>query len=327
MADISTVYMGMKLSSPIIVSSSGLSKSPEQIVNAAGYGAGAVVMKSLFEEQIRHDAGKAITDTHNHYPEAEDYINNYSRHNSVSEYIEHIKNIKREVSIPVIASINCISHKEWMGFAKDIEQAGANGLELNMYIIPKDINQAPGVVEQKYFEIIETLLKNISIPVAIKIGTYFSNLPWFVNQMKIRGINTFVLFNRFYEPDINIDTLQMVSSSVFSKESDIRGNLRWIGMINGLVKDVELSASTGIHDGAAVIKEILAGAQTVQVCSVLYKKGMKVIESMIDEMQEWMDDHKYTSLSNFRGKLSYSNITDPETYERAQFIKYFSSLE
>lgn len=327
MADISTVYMGMRLSSPIIVSSSGLSKNTEQIINAAGYGAGAVVLKSLFEEQIRHEAGKAIVETANHYPEAEDYIRNYSRHNSVSEYVKLIQDVKHEVTIPVIASINCISNQEWTGFAKDLEHAGADALELNMYLMPTDINTKPGEIEQKYFDIVESLRTKISIPIAIKIGSHFSNLPWFINQMKFRGINNVVLFNRFYEPDINIDRMEMVSSSVFSKETDIRNSLRWVGLISGMIKDIEISASTGIHDGGAVVKQLLAGAQTVQLCSVLYKKGMKSIEVMLDELQEWMKDHNYRTLDEFRGKLSYANIADPQTYERAQFIKFFSSLE
>lgn len=327
MPDLSTVYMGLKLASPIIISSSGLSKNTEQIIKGAAYGAGAVVLKSLFEEQIRHEAGKAIVETTHHYPEAEDYIRNYSRHNSITEYVNMIKEIKRGVSIPVIASINCISNQEWTGFAKDIEQAGADAIELNMYIVPNDINMKPGEIEQKYFDIVESLRKEISIPIAIKIGSHFSNLPWFVNKMKFRGVNAVVLFNRFYEPDINIDRIEIVSSSVFSKESDIRNSLRWVGLISGTVKDIEISASTGIHDGGAMIKQLLAGAQTVQVCSVLYKKGMQSIEIMLDEMQEWMKEHNYRSIDEFRGKLSYSNIADPQTYERAQFIKYFSSLE
>ncbi len=327
MADISTMYMGMRLSSPIIVSSSGLSKNIEQVINAAGYGAGAIVLKSLFEEQIRHEAGKAIAETTHHYPEAEDYIRNYSRHNSVAEYVQLIKNVKHEVIIPVIASINCVTNHEWIGYAKDIEQAGADAIELNMYIVPTDLNQKPGEMEQKYFDIVEDLQKEVSIPIAIKIGPHFSNLPWFVNQMKFRGIKTFVLFNRFYEPDINIDRMEIVSSSVFSKETDIRNSLRWVGMISGMIDDIEISASTGIHDGAAIVKQLLAGAQTTQICSVLYKNGMKSIEHMIDEMKEWMHNHRYNSVDEFRAKLSYRNIGDPQTYERAQFIKHFSSLE
>jgi dihydroorotate dehydrogenase (fumarate) len=326
MANISVQYLGLELRSPIIVSSSGLTKNIDQIIKAYHSGAGAVVLKSLFEEQILEEAGQTL-DSSIDYPEAADYIRNYSRHNSVREYIELIKQARNEIDIPVIASINCVSNREWIDFAYEIQEAGAHALELNMHIVPSDPDMKPGEIESQYFKIVEDIKAKLSIPIALKIGYHFSNLPWFIKQLTFRGINTFVLFNRFYEPDINIDKLELVSSSVFSRDTDIRHSLRWVGLISGLLEDVSISASTGIHDGAGVIKQILAGAQTVQLCSTLYKNGMESIEEINSEIKEWMQEHNFNSLSDFRGKLSYANIEDPQLYERAQFMKYFSSLE
>lgn len=326
MADISVKYLGQDLESPIIVSSSGLTKNIDQIANAASFGAGAVVLKSLFEEQILFEAHKTL-DQSNDYPEAVDYIKNYSRHNSVNEYLELIKAARNEVSIPVIASINCVSNNEWIDFAKEIENAGAHALELNMHIVPSCADTKPNEIEETYFKIIETIKPKINIPIALKVGYHFTSLPWFINQLKFRGIDTFVLFNRFYEPDINIDTLNIVSSSVFSRDTDIKHSLRWVGLISGLIEDINISASTGIHDASGVIKQILAGAQTVQLCSTLYQNGMKTIETINEELKHWMDEHNFKSLEDFRGKLSYENISNPQVYERSQFMKYFSSLE
>jgi dihydroorotate dehydrogenase (fumarate) len=326
MANISVNYLGQELQSPIIVSSSGLTKNIDQIENAASFGAGAVVLKSLFEEQILFESNKTL-DHSNDYPEAVDYIKNYSRHNSVSEYLTLIKNARKEVNIPVIASINCVSNNEWIDFAKEIENAGAHALELNMHIVPSCADTKPNEIEETYFKIIETIKPKINIPIALKIGYHFTSLPWFINQLKFRGINTFVLFNRFYEPDINIDTLNIVSSAVFSRDTDIKHSLRWVGLISGLIEDINISASTGIHDSAGVIKQILAGAQTVQLCSTLYQNGMKTIETINEELKQWMDEHNFNSLEDLRGKLSYENISNPQVYERSQFMKYFSSLE
>ncbi|NLA23741.1 MAG: dihydroorotate dehydrogenase-like protein [Bacteroidales bacterium] len=326
MANIKTKYLGLDINSPIIVSSSGISKDIDKIIKAAKYGAGAIVLKSLFEEQIKNEVNKAIADTTHDYPEVEDYIRNYSRQNSVNEYIQLIKTAKKELDIPVIASINCTSDEEWTSFAKEIENAGADAMELNIYILPNNIHLESREIEEKYFNIVKTIKEKITIPVAVKLGNHITNLPWFINQLKIRGADAITLFNRFYIPDINIENMEMVSGNPFSNESEIRESLRWTGLISGMI-DIEISTSTGVHSGEGVIKQLLAGAQTVQVCSVLYKKGVQSIEGMIDDLQKWMTKNKYRNIEDFRGKLSYSNISDPLKYERAQYIKHVSSLE
>lgn len=326
MENLKTTYLGLELKSPLILSSSGLSKKTDNLKTAEANGAGAIVLKSLFEEQITFESNKAIVDSID-YPEAVDYIKNYSRHNSLNEYLELIKNAKKTVSIPVIASINCTTDMEWGGFAAEIEKAGADALELNMNIFPFNPDLSAAQIEQKYFNIVEQVKANTKLPIAIKIGKNFTSLPNFIKQMTFRGINTFVLFNRFYEPVIDIDKMEMTSSSVLSYENDVKQSLRWVAIIKGLFPDVEISASTGIHTANGAIQQILAGANTVQLCSVLYKKGVKEFGAINNELTAWMKKNNFASLKDFRAKLSYANIKDPQVYERFQFIKHFTTIE
>ncbi len=326
MTNITTKFLGLELKSPVVVSSSGLTKSVESLKEMESYGAGAVILKSLFEEQLNVEAGRLISQSHD-YPEAEDYIRGYAKHNSVDEYLKLIRNAKANISIPVIASINCVSSKDWTGFAKKIQDAGADALELNINIIPQNGNIESLDIESKYYDIVEKVLEEIDIPLAVKIGPHFTNIMRLVKQLQFRGVKAVTLFNRFYEPEINIDKMEMVSASVFSKDTDIRHSLRWVGMISGSIKNIEVAASTGIHDGGAVVKQLLAGAQVAQVCSVLYKKGANQIRILNDEVTAWMQEHHFETIEDFRGKMSWENIPDSQIYMRSQFMKYFSSVE
>src|SRR6056297_14753 len=326
MANIATTFLGLDLPSPVIASSSGLTQSVENLKKAEENGAGAVILKSLFEEQINFEAGHMLSQSKD-YPEAEDYIRNYAKHNSVDEYIRLIRKAKEAIDIPVIASINCVSARDWTGFAKTIENAGADALELNINIIPDNGDTESLSYESKYYEIAEAVIEKIDIHVITKIGPHFTNLLRVVKQLQFRGVKAVTLFNRFYEPDINIDNMEMVSASVFSRDTDIRHSLRWVGMVSGNLKRIEVSASTGIHDGGAAIKQLLAGAQTTQVCSVLYRNGFSAISEINNEIEEWMEEHDFKSIEDFRGKMSYKNIDNPQMYERSQFMKYFSSVE
>lgn len=326
MKNLKTTYLGLELNSPLILSSSGLSKKTENLKNAEANGVGAIVLKSLFEEQITYESNKAIMDSID-YPEAIDYIKNYSRHNSLYEYLELIKQSKSAVKVPIIASINCTSDMEWGGFASEIEKAGADALELNMNIFPFDPHQSGAEIEEKYFHIVEQVKENTKLPIALKIGKNFTSLPYFIKQMTFRGINTFVLFNRFYEPVIDIKKQEMTSSPVLSFENDVKQSLRWVAIIKGLSSEIEISASTGIHSADGAIQQLLAGASTVQLCSVLYKKGIKEIGTINSEISKWMNEKNYKSIDEFRAKLSYANIKDPQVYERFQFIKHFTTIE
>jgi dihydroorotate dehydrogenase (fumarate) len=324
MINLSTNYLGLTLRNPLIISSSGLTNAVEKIRKLEELGAGAVVLKSLFEEQINYEAGLYVEN--GLYPEALDYISNYSKSNSVEDYLKLIEEAKRTVHIPVIASINCISASEWVSFAKNIEEAGADALELNVFFIASDKEKKSEHYENLYNDLIIKINKVIKIPIAVKLGYHFTNLAGMVNNLYIRGAKGVVLFNRFYEPDIDIDNLKFTSSGIFSSPSDIRQSLRWVGILSDKVEKIDIAASTGIHDGKAVIKQILAGAKAVQLCSVLYQKGEKQIEIILNEIESWMKNKNYKNIGEFRGKMNYSNIPDPSIYERSQFMKYFSSF-
>jgi dihydroorotate dehydrogenase (fumarate) len=325
MIDLSTRYLGLELENPIIVSSSGLTNSVEKITKLKEYGAGAVVLKSLFEEQIRYEAG-TMADTSD-YPEAADYVNYYTKNNSVEEYLQLISDAKSQSDIPVIASINCISGKDWLDFASNVQEANADALELNIFVLPADKSKKPGYYEEQYLDIAAKVKAHVSIPVSVKIGPYFTNLHYMVEQLFFRKIAGVVLFNRFYAPDIDTDQLKITAAEVFSNPSDIRQTLRWVGMISSVYKfqDFDIAASTGVHDGDAAVKLLLAGANAVQVCSVLYKKGPEYVKEILNDIKLWMDKRHYSTINEFRGELNYQNIEDPAMYERAQFMKYFSS--
>ena len=322
MNKLETTYLGLKLRNPFIIASSGLTNSVDKIKNLEAKGAGAVVIKSLFEEQIRMDAGKVAAQTD--YPEALDYVNFYIKNNSVQEYLDLIKDAKAAVEIPVIASINCVSSKDWVDFAKKIENAGADALEVNIYVLPTDRNASSEKYENIYLEVAEKLKKVLTIPFAFKLSFYITNLVGLVQKLNVPGI---VLFNRLYAPDIDIDTMKFTSADVFSSPADIRFSLRWVGIISSKVTKIDIAASTGVHDGKAAIKQILAGATAVQVCSALYKNGIDHLEVMIKDMETWMTKNGYKSINEFKGKMSYDKIEDPQIYERSQFMKYFSSIQ
>ena len=313
------------MKSPIIVSSSGLTSSVDRIKKVAAAGAGAVVLKSLFEEQINYEVGN-ISDGHD-YPEADDYIRTYARENSLGQYLSSIREAKEAVDIPVIASINCVSASEWIDFADKIQEAGADALELNIYFLPINKETDPREYEKAYLHLVSEVKKRTSLPLIIKLGNGFSNITWMVNQLYQRGAAAVVLFNRFYAPDINTDDLSFGSAEVLSTPAELRNSLRWIGIVSSQVDQLDLAASTGVHSGMAVVKQILAGAMAVQICSVLYRNGLDYIKDMTVEMLKWMEKNQYKSPDDFRGKMNYGSLDDPSVYERAQFMKFYSSMQ
>jgi dihydroorotate dehydrogenase (fumarate) len=323
MISLATSYLGLTLRSPLIVSSSGLTNSVDKIRKFEELGAGAVVLKSLFEEQINYEAGILVENGLS--PEAHDYITGYSKSNALEEYLKLIEEAKKAVKIPVIASINCMSVNEWVSFAKDIENAGADALELNVFFVASDMERSSEKYEKLYTDLVVKIKEVTSIPLSIKIGHQFTNLVGMVNNLYVRGAKGVVLFNRFYEPDIDIENLKLTTSGVFSSPADIRLSLRWVGIISDKVGKIDIAASTGIHDGKAAIKQILAGAKAIQVCSVLYKKGEEQVKVITDELATWMSKKGFKTIEEFRGKLNYHNIPDPSVYERSQFMKHFSS--
>jgi dihydroorotate dehydrogenase (fumarate) len=322
MNNLSVSYLGLKLKSPLIVGSSGLTDSVDKIVKLAEYGAGAVVLKSLFEEQANYEAGSMLTDQD--YPEAADYVSAYVKNNSLENYLTLIREAKERVGIPVIASVNCVQAGEWVSFAKMAEEAGADALELNVYVLPTHTKSDSVHYEEKYYEILSAVKAETNIPVAVKLGQHFTNLPSFVNNLYKRGADAVVLFNRFYAPDINIDNIEFTPAEVLSSPQEIRNSLRWVGIISSIVDDVEVCASTGIHSSAAVIKQLLAGANAVQVCSALYKNGPEYLKTLNNEIAQWMHKNTFDEVKEFVGRLNYKHIKDPKVFERSQFMKYYS---
>ena len=326
MANLETTFAGIKLKNPIIVGSSGLTNSVEKIKDLSNKGAAAVILKSLFEEQISYDINSALRHESN-YPEAVDYIKEYTKSNSVKNYLNLIKNAKNSTEIPIIASINCQNSDEWIGFAKNIETAGADALEVNVYFLALDKNKPSIEHEQTYFDLLTNLKANTKIPIIFKLGNNFTNLTALTNRLNADGIDGITLFNRFYEPDIDIERLSLTTSEVFSQAAEIRRVIRWLAILSDKVKGIDISASTGIHDAPAAIKCLLAGATTVQLCSTIYKNGTNVISEIIRDLELWMKNKQYMNVSDFRGLMSYKQIPDPTVYERAQFIRYFSNME
>jgi len=322
--DISTTYLGLTLPSPVIAGSSGLTGSVDKITAFARHGAGAVVLKSIFEEEIYFEQEDIIKEA-----EAEgvnldqfDYYDFHLKGQKLDHYIELIKGAKQAVDIPVIASINCVYSHEWTAFAHQIEGAGADALELNMFFLPSDFERTAREQEDAYFEIIEKITASVSIPVALKISYYFSNLGPMIQRLSRTGVAGLVLFNRFFSPDIDIETFKVKPSFVFSTPAELALSLRWIGIMARKV-DCDLVASTGVHDGAALIKELLAGAKAVQTVSSLYQKGPGHIETMIADLKAWMQRHEFASLYDFRGQMSQEAASNPAIYERVQFMRYF----
>jgi len=332
MADLTTKYLGLTLNNPIIVGSSGLTDSVEKIKELEKNGAGAVVLKSLFEEQImleaEHKLKMAKEDNlmYAEHSETFDYIDVHVKEKELNNYLELISKAKKEVMIPIIASVNCITSQEWTSFARDIEKAGADALELNIFIMPFNLDKDCQNIDVVYYEILEKVKKQVSIPVSVKISPYFANLGKIIKNLDEKGADGVVLFNRFASPDIDIDTLKVTTANVFSSPEEIHNSLRWIAILDKRV-NCDLAASTGVHSGEAMIKQILAGASVVQATSAIYKYGAEHIVKMKRKLHDWMDDKGFLYIDQFKGKLSQGKSEDPEVFERIQFMKYFSEIK
>lgn len=319
--------MGLKLKNPIIVGSSGLTNSVEKIRDLERHGAGAIVLKSLFEEQLAMEQEKANDQNEYDYPEAMDYMKAYAEEYTYADFIQLIRSAKVAVDIPVIASVNCVSMGKWTNFAKKIEDAGADALELNISLLPSDMYKTSAQNEKTYFDIIEAVRKQVNIPIALKMSHYSAGLAHLISQLSFtKMVNAFVLFNRYYSPDINIDDLSITSSGVLSRPENISDSLRWVALLSGKIK-TPIAASTGVHSGQDVVKQILAGATAVQVVSALYKNGIVYLEEILKGLETWMNEKGYESLEDFRGQLNYVKSHQPEAFERIQFMKYFGGFE
>ena len=311
-----TKYAGLTLRNPLIIGSSGLTSKVERNKSFEEAGAGAIVLKSMFEEQIEAQSDVLMQEAAD-YPEAVDYV----RH-----YLTMIRETKAQCTIPIIASVNCYKADTWVDFARQIEAAGADALELNVFYLCTDLYATGQEVVNVYTSILKKVKEQISIPVIMKIGKGFSNIPAVVNLLKGHGADGVVLFNRYYQPDIDIHSCRITSGQVFSSHSDLSDTLRWTALVSGILPDVSLAASTGVHEWKDVIKCILAGASAVQLCTTVYKNGMEIVTQMLTCLEEWMAQQKYQSIDEFKGRLSFSKAPNASMYERTQFMKYFGSV-
>ncbi len=322
MANLTTKYLGLDLKNPIIVGASEITNSVESIKKYKN--AGAIVLKSLFEEQILMDINsERVNNIAGTYDHIENYIGYYLKKHTVTNYLNLIKESKQAVDIPIIASINCFDDNEWIDFATKIQAAGADALEVNLFIMPANIETTGRDLEQRYINIIEKLLKVVDIPVSIKLSNYFSGLANFLVKLSKLDIKGLVLFNKFYSPKIDIDNEKIVSGINKTTSNDNANVLRWLGILSDKV-ECDLSASTGIHTAEDVIGNLLVGATTTQMVSAFMINGEKHLDKTLSELESWMVSKNYTTIDEFRGKLNQKNIKNPMMLERSQFMRYFT---
>lgn len=329
MADLTTNYLGMSLRSPLIVGSCGLTSSIENIKLMEKNGAGAVVLKSVFEEEIHLSLDKKIRNAkkekllYYEYSETYDYLDIHTRNEELEHYLQFIREIKKEVLIPVIASINCVTDTEWTTFALKVQEAGADALEINLFFNPAGFRQVD--YEKAAVQIIEKLLKTVTIPVSVKLSSYFSNLSYTIQRISKAGAQGIVLFNRFYSIDFDLDKLAVTSSELLSSPQEYIKPLRWIAILSDKI-DCSLAASGGVYSGEVALKQILAGADAVQVVSALYRNKIEYLNNILAEMEEWLEKKGFNSINQIKGKLSYKNVENPEIFERMQFMKYYGGI-
>ncbi len=288
MNDLSTKYLGLELKNPIIVGSCGFTSSVAKIKELADHQAGAIVLKSLFEEQIQAEYSANLESYNADYPGATEYIREYTRGNEVESYLKLIAEAKKAVDIPIIASINCVSSAEWVSFAKSVENQGADAIELNISLLPSNPTLTSGDNEKKYVEIIHCVGDLVSIPITLKMSHYSAALAGLIQKLSwIEKIGGFVLFNRYYTPDIDIEKMIVKSADMLSSPGEACNSLRWVALMYGQI-DKDLVAATGVHDSEGLIKQLLAGATAVQVVSTIYKNGVGRIPAMLAGLDEWM---------------------------------------
>ncbi len=325
--DLSTKYLGLNIKNPLVVGSSGLTDSADKIKKLEDNNAGAVVLKSLFEEQINQEISHAINVGDNDYPEAYEYIREYTKDNTIRKYLSLVENSKKSVNIPVIASINCVTNTEWISFAEEIEKAGADALELNIALLPSDTFEDSCDNEDIYFKITEKIKNIISIPVSLKMSYYSSGLAKLIyNLSASENVDGFTLFNRFYNPDIDIETLDITSSNVFSTPDEYTLPLRWVALLSDKI-DADIAATTGIHNGSSMAKQILAGASAVHVVSAIYQHGAEYISTILKEFDEIASKHNFQNIDDMKGKLSFDKNKYNRVFERVQFMKYFGDFK
>ncbi|WP_321332239.1 dihydroorotate dehydrogenase-like protein [uncultured Bacteroides sp.] len=322
MSNLKTTFAGIQLRNPIIISSSGLTNTAEKNQKLCEAGAGAIVLKSLFEEQIMMEVD--LLKNTAYYSEGIDYLKMSIENYKVREYLKLIEDSKRLCNIPIIASINCFSTAEWAHFAQEIEQAGADAIEVNILALQTDVEYEYGAFEQRHIDILRNVKEHVSIPVIMKLGYKLTNPVALINQLYANGAAAVVLFNRFYQPDIDVEKMKHTSGEVFSHPSELSRSLRWVGIASATVNKIDYAVSGGVHTPEDVVKAILSGAAAIEVCSAIYQNTNAYIGTMTRFLDAWMIRKGFTNITQFKGRLNVKDVKGVNTFERTQFLKYFN---
>jgi len=325
-----TTYLGLTLKNPIVPSASPLSRSLDSMKRLEDAGAAAIVMYSLFEEQIAHEASEIehyLSYGTQSFAEALTYFPDAAAYNlAPDEYVELLRKAKQSLSIPIIGSLNGVSVGGWMNYAKKIEEAGADAIELNVYYIPTDPHMTNTDVEDRYVEILHAVKQSVKIPVAMKLSPYFSSFAHMAARLDTMGVDGLVLFNRFYQPDINLETLEVKPEVNLSTSVSMRLPMRWIAILYGKVK-ASLAATSGIHTAEDAVKMLMVGADVTQMCSALLENGPGRITEVLKGMEQWMLEHEYVSIQQMKGSMSHKSVADPAAFERANYMKSLHSYK
>jgi len=322
MSRTATTYLGLKLKNPIIIGSSPLTASLDKLKRCEDGGAAAVVLKSIFEEQIEWDVAKSLQQSADYvgHVDGSDFLTESSRNFHLDAYLSLVEEAKRELSIPVVASINCRTEGAWLDYIGRLAEVGADALELNYHILPSDFKKDSQTLEEEFFHLVGEARKRSTLPLSIKIGSHFTAMANVVKRLDEIGVDGLVLFNRFYQPDVDIEKVTTRASIMLSSSQEYTLALQWTALLSAYL-NLDICASTGIHSGKTLIKMLLSGAKAVQICSVVMQKGTKVIEEMLKDLLEWMDRHEARDFVDFRGKLAHKRIEDPSEWERSQYMK------
>jgi dihydroorotate dehydrogenase (fumarate) len=325
--DLTTTYLTLKLRTPLVVAASPLSEEIDSIKQLEDAGASAVVLYSLFEEQLRQDSVElaqnleygtfSTPEALTYFPEPEEF------RLGPEEYLKHIARAKKAVDIPIIASLNGSSAGGWTAYAKAIQLAGADALELNIYYIPTDMDITSAQVEQNYLEILKAVRAAVHIPVAVKLSPFFTNFANMAKRLDLAGANGLVLFNRFYQPDIDLESLDVRPNILLSTPMAMRVPLRWVALLHGRLR-ASLAATSGIHRASDVLKMLMAGADATMLCSTLIRHGARQISVIERDLLAWMEEHEYTSVAQLKGSMSQKNCAEPSAFERAQYMRAIS---
>lgn len=328
--DLTTSYMGLKLKNPIVPSASPLSQKVDTVKQLEDAGASAVIVYSLFEEQINHESGEldhylsyhaeSYAEALNYFPEPEEF------HLTPYQYLDHIANLKKAVNIPVIGSLNGVSTGGWIKYALNIEQAGADALELNIYYIPADSQVNSNDIEKMYVDVVKEIKNKIKIPVAVKLSPFFTSMSNMAKKLDEAGADALVLFNRFYQPDFDLEKLEVIPNLVLSTNWEMRLPLRWIAILYGQIK-ANLALTSGVHSSEDVIKSVMAGADVVQIASELLLKGPKRVSEILKGIEDWMTEKEYESIEQMKGSMSQKAVSEPAAFERANYMKVLNSYK